>query len=675
MRQTTTNKKRPAHLPTHAHRDCCSVEEESAGKGPVVADSPGHDHGHGHDHAHGEGGLRDYVYPGISFLLLLTGILLNYFAVPFFTLYPQLLVFGLAYVLVGGPVIWTALRKIGQGDFFNEFSLMGIATIGAFAIGEFAEGVAVMLFYSVGELFQEAAVKRSKRSIQALLQVQAEEVTVLSQGRSQVMHPGQVEVDEVIQVRNGEKIALDGVLLSERGTFNTAALTGESAPQTRKRGEEVLAGMINTGSVSDIQVTRAFEDTRLASILKMVQEAVGRKAPTQRFITRFAKVYTPAVVALAVALTFLPYLFVADYVFTEWLYRALVFLVISCPCALVVSIPLGYFGGIGAASRQGILFKGANYLDLLRNVDTVVLDKTGTLTKGVFQVQQVEVQGDMDDTLFRQLAAALEAKSTHPIAKAVVEAAPAGFEELPVTEVEEISGYGLRGTVSGLEVVAGNVRLLQKLGIPYDPALDTLVEAVVAVAINGGYSGYLVVADELKEDARQAIAQLRQAGVKRIVMLSGDKDAIVQQVAADLGLTEAYGDLLPEDKARKLQELKAGNRRVAFVGDGINDAPVLALADVGIAMGGLGSDVAIETADVVIQTDQPSRISTAIRVGRATHNIVWQNIALAFGVKLVVLALGAGGMASMWEAVFADVGVALLAILNAVRIQHMTFGR
>ena len=639
---------------------------------PRSRDHSGHDHdGHGHDH--GPAGDRPYLVPGISLALLLGGIALDYVGTGFFTGYVRLIWYGVAYLLVGWKVIRSAVLSIPSGNIFNEFLLMSLATIGAFAIGEYAEGVAVILFYTVGELFQDAAVNRAKRSIRALLEIQATEVAVLRDGQRLVLDPKQVAVGDVIEVRPGEKVALDGTLQSERASFNTAALTGESVPQTKQRGEMVLAGMINQDTLSQITVTAGYRDTKLSKILAMVQDAVGRKAKTQQFITKFARIYTPIVVALAVLLTLLPYFFVDDYVFRDWLYRALVFLVISCPCALVISIPLGYFGGIGAASREGILFKGSNFLDVMRELDTVVMDKTGTLTKGVFAVQQVQPAAGFEAAQFVALAAALEAKSTHPIAKAVVQHAGAATPARTVTEVEEIAGHGLRGTVDGQTVLAGNAKLLRRFDIAYPPEVDEQTDTIVVVAVDNRYAGYLTVADEIKPDAALAVRALRAEGISKLVMLSGDKDVIVQRVARELNIDEAHGGLLPEDKARYVQQYLAEGRTLAFVGDGVNDAPVVALADVGIAMGGLGSDATIETADVVIQTDHPSKIATARRIANSTHTVVWQNIWLAFIVKAVVLALGAGGLATMWEAVFADVGVALLAILNAVRIQRMNF--
>lgn len=611
----------------------------------------------------------------LSLALLLAGIAFDYFDAAWFQNFIRLGWFSLAYILVGGKVLLYAAKNIASGEVFNEFFLMGIATLGAFYIGEYAEGVAVMLFYVIGEHFQEAAVMRSRRSIKDLIDNRPEIVNVLRNGNYIQADPNTVAIGETIQVKAGEKVALDGEMLSESSSFNTAALTGESKPDTKWKGEKILAGMVNLDRVSDIKVISGFKDSALSKILAMVEEAGARKAKTQQFITRFAKVYTPIVVFLAVALATLPYFFVEEYVFNEWLYRALVFLVISCPCALVISIPLGYFGGIGAASKNGILFKGSNFLDLVTKLDSMVMDKTGTLTKGVFKVQNVEVANisGINKEQFLTLTAALESQSTHPVAKAVADYVGELYKTMEVAQVEEISGLGLKGTVEGREILAGNTRLLQKFSIEYDKELDEVVDTVVAVAINGKYAGYITIADEIKEDAAQAIKNLHKLGLKEIIMLSGDKISVVNAIAAKLNIDKAFGGLLPQDKVIKVQELKKKGKTVAFVGDGINDAPVITLADVGMAMGGLGSDAAIETADVVIQNDQPSKIPTAITIGKKTKQVVWQNIGLAFGVKAIVLALGAFGVASLWEAVFADVGVAFLAILNAIRIQNIRF--
>ena len=453
--------------------------------------------------------------------------------------------------------------------------------------------------------------------------------------------------------------------------FNTAALTGESTPTTFKKGEMVLAGMINSQTVSLIESTTAFEDTKLSRILQMVQEASSKKAPTELFIRKFAKIYTPIVVFLALAICLLPYFFVDEYIFRDWLYRALIFLVISCPCALVISIPLGYFGGIGAASRNGILFKGSVFLDVMASIGLVVTDKTGTMTEGVFKVQKIESVGISEEDLIKYTAA-IEHKSTHPIGAAIIEYAKGSETNVEVSEVEEIAGHGLIGRVDGRNIAVGNTKLLDKLNISYDKQIGESAFTIIAVAIDNKYAGHILIADQIKPDAALTVAELKKLGV-RTVMLSGDKDVVVQAVAKELKIEESYGDLLPEHKVEKMEGLKSPNFKIAFVGDGVNDAPVVALADAGIAMGGLGSDATIETADIVIQNDQPYKIVTAIKIGKKTKQIVWQNISMAFLVKAVVLILGAGGLATMWEAVFADVGVALLAILNAMRIQNSKF--
>jgi Cd2+/Zn2+-exporting ATPase len=615
---------------------------------------------------------RAYLIPIISFLFLVLGIGLDFFEIPFFKAPIPLIWFGLIYMLIGGPVILKAAKLIIKKDIYNEFVLMSVATLGAFVIGSYEEGVAVMLFYVVGELFQEAAVNKAKRSIEALLKVQVEEVTVLENDKAIVKHPREVEVGQIIQVKPGEKIALDGELISNDAILNTAALTGESAPDTKIKGEKVLAGMINTSKVITIKVTSKFADTKLSKILKLVQEAVGRKAKTQLLVSRLAKIYTPIVFWLAIALVIIPYFFLGDaYIFQMWFQRALIFLVISCPCALVISIPLGYFGGIGAASQNGILFKGANFLDLMTKIDTVVMDKTGTLTKGVFEVQEIAAF-KFDKELLVELTAVLEANSTHPIADAIVKYAKIDKTTLKATKVEEISGYGMKGVIGEYEVLAGNTKLLDKFQIAYDENLKSNTETIVVIAINSKYAGYITISDTLKEDAKKAILDLHNfKNIKEVVMLSGDKQAVVDKIANQLGIDKAMGGLLPEDKIIEVEKLKALGRTIAFIGDGINDAPVITIADVGLAMGGLGSDAAIETADVVIQTDQPSKIATSIKISNATTKIIWQNIVLALGVKILVLILGAFGMATLWEAVIADVGVALLAILNAVRIQKM----
>ncbi|MGB5822400.1 MAG: heavy metal translocating P-type ATPase [Saonia sp.] len=633
-----------------------------------------HSHDDGHSHSSPEQLLsfRTYLPAIFSFVMLIAGIAIDYFdAFPFFKGWIRIVWYTVAYIPVGFPVIKEGWNSIKNGDFFTEFLLMSIATLGAFAIGEYPEGVAVMLFYAVGELFQNAAVNRAKGNIKALLDVRPNEALVFRDGDFVSVNPETVAIGEKIQVRVGEKVPLDGILLSEKGSFNTAALTGESKPDTIAKDEKVFAGSINLDGVIQVETTKEFKDSSIARILDMVQNATARKSKTELFIRKFARIYTPIVVFLAIGLTFLPYFFVDDYVFRDWLYRALIFLVISCPCALVISIPLGYFGGLGAASRNGILFKGASFLDAMTKVNTVVMDKTGTVTKGVFKIKEVVNSSSFTEAEFMQYLMAMEEQSTHPIAKAILEykAEDADFE---ATEVSEVAGKGLKGTVDGKTILVGNKALMTSNGIDVPSETESIVESIVMVAIDGEFAGYVTIADELKEDAHQAIKQIRESGISKVIMLSGDKDSITQQVAKELGVDWAKGGLLPEDKLNEVEKLKAQpDTKVAFIGDGINDAPVLAASDVGIAMGGLGSDVAIETADVIIQNDQPSKIARAIQIGRSTRNIVWQNIALAFGVKIIVLILGAGGLATMWEAVFADVGVALLAILNAVRLQKM----
>ena len=641
--------------------ECCSTKPKKE------HNQKGHDHSD-HDHSHSNSKLGLFI----SLVIFFSGLILDFWIkADWFTenIWLRFSWYFVSYVLVAFSVFKEAFHLAKSFDFFNEFSLMGIATIGAFAIGEFPEGVAVMLFYTIGEMFQESAVNKAKNNIKALLDVRPKEATVFRNNKWETISPNEVKVGEKIQIKVGEKVPLDGILMSEKGSLDTSALMSESKPSSIKKSENVLAGMLNLDQVIEIETTKLFENSSIVRILKMVQEASSRKAKTELFIRKFAKVYTPIVFVLALLITFIPYFFVDDYIFRDWLYRGLVFLVISCPCALVISIPLGYFGGIGAASRNGILFKGSNFLDLIANVTTVVMDKTGTLTKGVFKVQKV-VTNDISESEFLSILSSVESHSTHPIAKAISKFHPSNQNP---ESVEEISGKGIKAVINQKQILAGNTQLLKSFNVKYPSELDEIVETTVVLAIDNQYKGYVVISDEVKKDSELAIKNLKIAGVKTM-MLSGDKDALTQNIAKKLGIDSAFGGLLPEGKVEKLDKLKKNPKEiVAFVGDGINDAPVLALSDVGIAMGGLGSDAAIETADVVIQTDQPSKISTAIKIGKATKKIVYQNIALAFGVKIVVLILGAGGLANMWEADFADVGVALLAILNAVRIQNMKF--
>lgn len=638
------------------------------------------DHDGNHDHAHGRlrrrSAFRLFLPAIVSLILLLLALAFDNTWLPrpaFFGDWARLIWYVAAYLPVGGPVILEMFRAFTKMEIFSEFTLMTIATVGAFFIGEYPEAVAVMLFYTVGENFQRMAVRRAKGNIKALLDQRPDEVTILSGDGLHTIKAERAAIGQTVQLKPGEKLALDGELLSEHASFNTAALTGESIPDTKVKGDMVFAGMINLNTLAEVRITSAYTDSKLSKIIALVQDATAQKAPTELFIRKFAKVYTPIVVLMAVLITWLPMLFVSGYVFNDWLYRALVFLVISCPCALVISIPLGYFGGIGAASRHGVLFKGGNFLDALANIRHVVMDKTGTLTQGVFQVKHVVIADGFDRAEVLRLANALERNSTHPVATAIHQYAGPPDETVRLEEVEEFAGHGLRAVVDGKELLVGNFGLLDRFGVAHDAAATgNTAYTVIAIGYDGRFAGYLTIADKTKPDAAKAISQLKTLGITP-TMLSGDRTAVVQAVAGALDIPNAYGDLLPEDKANKIKEMKSSGYRVAFVGDGVNDAPVVALSDVGIAMGGLGSDATIETADVVIQDDMPSKIPVAIRIGRATRRIVWQNITMAFAVKAIVLILGAGGVATMWEAVFADVGVALLAIGNAIRIQRMSF--
>lgn len=657
-----------------------NIKSQKSGEstGLTQEDSDNHDHtSHEHDNEN-QSVWKIYAPTIISLTFLFTGLTLDYWLKPvWFTGWVRLACYLASYIPVGLPVIQKGIKAILKGDVFTEYFLMSIATLGAFAIGEYPEGVAVMLFYAIGEIFQDAAVNRAKRNIKALLDVRPDQATVILNGKPTTVKPEEVSVGQMIRVRPGERVPLDGRLLSTSASFDTAALTGESKPRTITEGESVLAGMVSAESVVDIVVNKPFGESSIARILDLVENATARKAPTELFIRKFARIYTPVVVLLATLLTLVPYFVVSGYKFEDWLYKGLIFLVISCPCALVISIPLGYFGGIGAASRQGILFKGSNFLDQITKVNTVVMDKTGTLTYGVFKVQKVESEGIEQKELLR-LAAALEQHSTHPVAKAILKYADeqeVEWQKTELSEVKEIVGHGLTGQANDQHILVGNTKLLQKYNVSYPQSLENEVDTIAVIAIDGKYAGYITIADEIKSDAADTVKRLYAAGVKELVMLSGDKDSVVQKVINTLGIRTGFGNLLPEGKVDVLESMKkeVSDRTIAFMGDGLNDAPVLAAADIGIAMGGLGSDAAIETADVVIQTDEPSKVATAIAIGKATRKVVWQNIGLAFGVKIIVLILGAGGLATMWEAVFADVGVALLAILNAVRIQKMKF--
>jgi Zn2+/Cd2+-exporting ATPase len=616
---------------------------------------------------------RQY-FPGlISACLLVGGLALDFQGAGFFSDRVRLYWYVFAYVIVGAPVVKRAAKELIRFDFANEFFLMSVATIGALIIGEYAEAVAVMLFYEIGELFQDNAVARARKNIKALVDLRPDKATLMHGGEWIAVNPELVKPGDTLLVKSGEKVPLDGKALTEKAILNTSAITGESTPSSIYRGDTALAGSINLGGQLELEVLRSFKDSTLSRVLKLVEEANNRKAPPERIMRKFARYYTPVVMAMAVMITFLPWIFVDDYNFESWVYRAFVFLIIACPCALYVSIPLGYFGGIGAASKNGILFKGADFLDRFRNIHTLIIDKTGTLTRGVFSVRQFVTFGfDREEVL--RLVAALESRSNHPVARAIVDYAGIDASAININEVEEIPAHGMRGEVGGRFILAGNTRLMERYNITVAPGTEDIPFTCIHVAIDCKYAGYFVIADEIREDSPKAIDDLHRLGVSEIVMLSGDNDKITRKIASLLKIEHAHGDLFPEGKVEIVREyLGRGAGIVAFAGDGINDAPAIALADVGIAMGAMGSDLAIETADVVIQTDQPSKIARAIKIARATTRIVWQNIYLVFAVKAVFLTFGAFGMASMWEAVFADMGVALAAIFNAIRTQRKKF--
>ena len=629
-----------------------------------------HTHGHGAGHSH----YPWYVMPAVSLALLIAGMILHHCGAAWFSGLVQPLWYLVAFLPVGLPVCREAVASFRSHDWFNEFMLMVIASIGAFCIGEYPEAVGVMLFYSIGESLQDRAVDRATRNISRLVGVRVEHARVIRDGAVTEVPPRDVSVGETIEVLPGQRVPLDGVLEGAGAMFDTSALTGESVPRRVEKGGEVLAGMIAVSQAVRIRTTKVYGESALARIMQMVSEASARKAHTELFIRRFAHVYTPVVIALAALLVAVPALVgwlhpAYHYVFSDWLYRGLVFLVVSCPCALVISVPLGYFAGIGAASRLGVLFKGGNYLEAVARLDEVAFDKTGTLTTGRFSVERVE-SPLLPEAGMLALMAGAEAGSTHPLAKALTAYVRGrGIAVGQASQLTETPGQGTQALIEGRAVAAGNVKMLRRLGVDFPPEIERIADTVILCAVDGRYAGYVCLADTLKPDAREAVDRLHELGIQKVVMLSGDKKEIVDEFARRLGMSEAHGEMLPQDKAAYV-ESAAGRKdhTIAFVGDGMNDAPVLAVSDVGIAMGALGSDAAIESADVVIETDRPSRVATAVEIGRATHAIVMENIIGAIGVKVVVLALGALGWASLWAAVFADVGVALLAVLNSMRI-------
>ncbi|AMW98982.1 cadmium transporter [Rummeliibacillus stabekisii] len=581
----------------------------------------------------------------------------------------ELALFLLAYLIVGGDVIYRAFRNILRGQVFDEHFLMALATIGAFAIKQYPEGVAVMLFYQVGELFQGIAVNRSRKSIGDLMDIRPDYANIKVGNEIKRVSPDEVKIGDIIVIKPGEKVPLDGKVIEGNSMVDTSALTGESVPREVQSGSDVLSGFINKSGLLSVEVTKVFGESTVSKILDLVQNASSRKAPTENFITKFARYYTPVVVIVAAALAFIPPLLLNGATFSDWIYRALVFLVISCPCALVVSIPLGFFGGIGAASKMGILVKGSNYLEALNNVKYVVFDKTGTLTKGVFEVTTICPSGNILKEDLLEYAAFAETHSNHPIAQSIRNAYGKELSVDKIQEYNEISGHGTAVTVEGKEILAGNAKLMNKENIAFKEPSE--IGTIVHIALNRNYAGYIVIADELKEDSVQAVRSLKELGIKKTIMLTGDAASVAKSVGEKLGLDEVHAELLPQHKVEEIEKIDAQKNpkeKIIFVGDGINDTPVLARADVGMAMGGLGSDAAIEAADIVIMTDEPSKIPAAIGIAKRTRVIVWQNILFALGVKGIFLLLGAFGIATMWEAVFSDVGVTLLAVLNAMRV-------
>ena len=643
-----------------------------------------HNHAHSHDHAHdhshhhsGEVGemIKILVIGGIFYFAASYLNLFSAYLSPDTVTFAKIILFLISYIIIGGHVLTTAFKNILKGQFFDENFLMAVATIGAFAIGEYHEAVAVMFFYQVGELFQSMAVNKSRKSIASLMNIRPDYANLKVRNNITKVSPEEVKINDFIVVKPGGKVPLDGIITEGSSSFDTSALTGESLPVSKNIGEEVLSGSVNKTGLVTIKVTKLFSESTVSKILDLVENANSKKSKTENFITKFARYYTPTVVGIAVLMAIIPLLVLKETTFYEWLYKALVFLVLSCPCALVISIPLGFFGGIGGASRHGILIKGGNYLEALNNVETVVMDKTGTLTKGVFKVTQINPENNITKEELLQYAAYAESFSTHPIAESVIKEYQKNSLQIDkslIKNYEEISGYGIKTEVNGKTVIAGNIKLmnLENINIENNPQTGT----VVYIAVDGKYAGNLLISDEIKEDSLRAIEDMKKIGVKKTVMLTGDSKAIGESIAEKLNIDKAYTELLPSDKVEKIEEIfeeRKSNGKILFVGDGINDAPVLARADIGVAMGGVGSDAAIEAADVVIMNDEPSKIVTAIKIAKKTRKIVWQNIALALGVKIITLVLGVMGFATIWAAIFADVGVALLAILNAARFIRM----
>ena len=632
---------------SHSHND----EEDEKG------------HGHSHDHTHGGESfkIKDNMSLIIGAIIYIIAMITKDNGIF------SIILFSASYILIGGKVVLTAIRNILRGEVFDENFLMTVATLGAFLIGEYPEGVAVMLFYQIGEMFQSYAVNRSRKSITSLMDIRADYANILNGTIEKRVSPEEVSIDDIIIVKPGERVPLDGVIIDGKSFVDTSALTGESVPREITIDDEILAGCINTNGVLKVKVTKEFAESTVARILELVENASNKKAPTEKFITKFAKMYTPIVVFSALALAVLPPLLVQGQTFDTWIPRALLFLVVSCPCALVVSIPLGLFAGIGGASKKGILIKGGNYLEALKDVDTVVFDKTGTLTKGVFKVTEINSVDIAKDNLL-EIAALGESLSNHPIAQSIVKAYGKEINKEEIKNYEEISGHGIKVVIKDEEVLLGNYKLMDMFNIKCNEVES--MGTIIHVAINKKYKGNIIISDEIKEDAKQAIEGLKSIGVHTTVMLTGDTSSVAQRVAKIIGIDKVFSELLPADKVEKIELLikgKGPKSKVAFIGDGINDAPVLARADIGIAMGGIGSDAAIEAADVVLMKDNPGALIDAIKIARKTNKILWQNISFSLGIKVVVLILGALGLASMWAAVFADVGVTIIAVLNSTR--------
>ena len=584
-------------------------------------------------------------------------------------------IFILSYIIVGFEVLRKAVRNIFRGKVFDENFLMSVATLGAFAIGEFPEAVAVMLFYQVGELFQDYAVDKSRKSIASLMDIRPDYANVIRNGKEEKVNPDDVKIGDTIVIKPGEKVPLDGVVIDGKTTLDTKALTGESVPRDAGKGDTVLSGCINLSGTIKMEVTKEFGETTVSKILDLVENASSKKAKSENFITKFAEYYTPIVVIIAVILAIVPPLIIEGASFQDWLYRALSFLVVSCPCALVISIPLSFFGGIGGASKIGVLVKGSNYLEALSKAEIMVFDKTGTLTEGVFEVQNIEPVGISKEELLK-VAAYTEHYSNHPISKSIKKAYNKEIDEKEIIDSQEVSGKGIVAQIGKKNVFAGNEKLMDEKGIEYTKC--THVGSVVYVAIDGKYVGHIVISDKIKEDAKKTIDELKKSNIKQTVMLTGDRKNIGEAVAKEIGIDKVYSELLPDGKVEKVEELlktKSPKGKLAFVGAGINDAPVLAMADIGIAMGGLGADSAIEAADIVIMTDQPSKIISAMKLSKKTMRIVRENIIFAIAVKVLVLILTAFGLSTMWQAVFADVGVSVIAIINALRALRVKFDK